>query len=60
MNKLNKIFLSIIIILVIALVIMTGLYFNMRRIAKENLNSYVNVAEEVLRWNLENTEQTEG
>ena len=60
MNKLNKIFLSIIIILVIALVIMTGLYFNMRRIAKENLNSYVNVAEEVLRWNLENTEQPEG
>ncbi len=40
MNKLSKIFLSIIIILVIALIIMTYLYFDMRNTAREFLNSY--------------------
>lgn len=44
MNKLNKIFLGIIIVLVIALGTMTYLYFNMRKQAIENLNAYLNAA----------------
>ena len=46
MNKLNKIFLGIIIALAIALVIMTVLYFNMKSVAKKNLNEYLNKYEE--------------
>ena len=46
MNKLNKIFLGIIIALAIALVIMTVLYFNMKSVAKKNLNEYLNKCEE--------------
>lgn len=50
MNKLSKIFLGIIIILVIALGIMTYLYFNMRTIAKNNLNNLLEECEE--KWEL--------
>lgn len=46
MNKLNKIFLGIIIALAIALVIMTVLYFNMKSVAKKNLNEYLNKCKE--------------
>ena len=44
MNKLNKIFLGIIVILVIVIIAITYLYFNMRETAKKNLNGYVEVA----------------
>ena len=46
MNKLNKIFLGIIIALAIALVIITVLYFNMKSVTKKNLNEYLNKCEE--------------
>lgn len=46
MNKLSKIFLVIILILVIALGIMTYLYFNMRENAKYNLEELLKSAEE--------------
>lgn len=51
MNKLSKIFLIINIILVIALGIMTYLYFDMRTIAKQNLDAYVDAATEILKIN---------
>lgn len=44
MNKANKIFLVIIVVLIIALGGMTYLYFNMRKQAIENLNAYLNAA----------------
>lgn len=50
MNKLSKIFLGIIVILVIVLGIMTYLYFNMRTIAKNNLNNLLAESEE--KWEL--------
>lgn len=46
MNKLNRIFLGIMIVLVIALITMTVLYFNMKSVAKKNLNEYLNKCEE--------------
>lgn len=51
MNRLSKIFLIINIILVIALGIMTYLYFDMRTIAKQNLDAYVDAATEILKIN---------
>lgn len=51
MNKLNKIFLIINIILVIALGIMTYLYFDMRKTAKINLDAYVDAATALLEIN---------
>lgn len=47
MNKLNKVFLVIIIILVIALGIVTSLYFNMRQVAHENLEAYLNAEKQI-------------
>ena len=44
MNKLSRIFLIVVIILSIALGIMTYLYFDMRTIAKRNLDAYVDAA----------------
>lgn len=41
MNKLSKIFLVIIVILVIALGIMTVSYFNMKKTSQENLDLYL-------------------
>ncbi|MBQ2835571.1 MAG: hypothetical protein IJE68_01890 [Clostridia bacterium] len=41
MNKLSKLFLGIIIILVIALGILISSYFNMKKIAQENLDMYL-------------------
>lgn len=55
MNKLSKIFLTIIIVLVIALGIMTYLYFNMRGIAKRNLGYYVDAATALQECVEENT-----
>ncbi len=40
MNRLNKIFLSIIIVLAISLIIMIYLYFNMRNIAYQQISAY--------------------
>ena len=51
MNKLNKIFLVIIMILLIALGIMTYLYFNMRKSAKNNLDMFLNEAEQLSKAN---------
>lgn len=46
MNKLSKIFLVIIIILLVILGIMTASYFNMKKIAVENFNQVLESAEE--------------
>lgn len=45
MNKLNKVFGGIIIVLIIALIIMSILYFDMRDKAKKNLNDFLNQCE---------------
>ncbi len=47
MNKLSKIFLVIIIVLVLALCIMSYLYVNMRRSSKQNLDSLLTKSEEL-------------
>lgn len=51
MKKSSKICLAIIIILLVILVVMTVLYFNMRNIAKENLNEMLETAEENMKLN---------
>ena len=45
MNKSNKVFEVIIIVLIIALIIMSILYFDMRTKAKKNLNDFLNQCE---------------
>ena len=47
MNKLSKIFLVIIIVLVLALCIMSYLYVNMRKSSKQNLDSLLTKSEEL-------------
>ena len=47
MNKLSKIFLVIIIVLVLALCIMSYLYVNMRKSSQQNLDSLLTKAEEL-------------
>ena len=42
MDKLSKILLCIVVILVIALVVMSNLYFQMKKAAKDNLNAFLN------------------
>ena len=42
MDKLSKILLCIVVILVIALVVMSTLYFKMEKAAKDNLNAFLN------------------
>ena len=42
MDKLSKILLCIVVILVIALVVMSTLYFKMKKDAKDNLNAFLN------------------
>lgn len=42
MDKLSKILLCIVVILVIALVVMSTLYFKMKKAAKDNLNAFLN------------------
>lgn len=42
MDKLSKILLCIVVILVIALVVMPTLYFKMKKAAKDNLNAFLN------------------
>lgn len=51
MNKSNRIFLLVIIILLTALVVMTFLYLNMRNTAKENVNQMSEMAEENSKLN---------
>lgn len=51
MNKLSKILIVIIIILMIALGLMAYLYFDMRGIAKEHLEAYVRIAKEIYKLN---------
>ncbi len=51
MNKLNKIFLTIIIILVILLGIMTAMYLNMRKAAKKSLDEVLKISEEKYELN---------
>ena len=51
MNKLNKIFLAIIIILVILLGIMTAMYLNMRKAAKKSLDEVLKLSEEKYELN---------
>lgn len=51
MNKLNKIFLAIIIILVILLGIMTAMYLNMRKAAKRSLDEVLKISEEKYELN---------
>ena len=53
MCKREKIFLTIIVILTIALIIMIALYFNMRKSAQENLNHFLDKSEEVSELNHE-------
>lgn len=45
MNKSNKVFGGIIIVLIIALIIMSILYFDMRAKANKNLNDFLNQCE---------------
>lgn len=59
MNKSNKIFLVIIIILLVVLGIMTVLYLNMRNVAKENLNQFLEVSEEKMKLNAKISELEE-
>ena len=47
MNKLSKIFLVIIIVLVLALCIISYLYVNMRRSSKQNLDSLLTKSQEL-------------
>lgn len=42
MDKLSKILLCIVVILVIALMVMSTLYFKMKKAAKDNLNAFLN------------------
>lgn len=42
MDKLSKILLCIVVILVIALVVISTLYFKMKKAAKDNLNAFLN------------------
>ena len=42
MDKLSKILLCIVVILVIALVVMSTLYFKMKKAAEDNLNAFLN------------------
>lgn len=51
MNKLNKIFLAIIVILVILLGIMTAMYLNMRKAAKKSLDEVLKISEEKYELN---------
>ena len=53
MNKLNKIFLVIIIFLSIALICMTFAYFNMRKVAEDNLNYFLEENRKVFELNKE-------
>ena len=47
MNKLSKIFLIIIIVLVIALTGVTISYFKVRKAAQENLNNYLDALKQI-------------
>lgn len=53
MNKLNKIFLVIIIVLTICLICMTFAYFNMRKVAEDNLNYFLEENKKVFELNKE-------
>ena len=52
MNKLSKIFLGIIIVLVLALSIMVYKYIDVKNAAQENLNEVLKSAEELQKANI--------
>ena len=52
MNKLSKIFLGIIVILVLALCIMTYKYIDIKNVAQDNLNEILKSAEELQKANI--------
>ena len=52
MERRNKISLSIIIVLAILLVVMTYLYFDMREIAKRNLDAYFDSNNTIFELNI--------
>ena len=54
MNKLSKILLLVIVILVIALGIMTSSYFKVKKAAQENLSLYLEAEKEIMQLNEEN------
>lgn len=56
MNKLSKILLAVIIILVIALVITLFAYFDVKKVAKENLNLYLKSEERITNILKDNAE----
>ena len=56
MNKLSKILLAVIIILVIALVITLFAYFDVKKAAKENLNLYLKSEERITNILKDNAE----
>ncbi len=56
MNKLSKILLFIIIILIIALGIMTFSYFKMKTAAQDNLNLYLEANKKIMQLNEEYAE----
>lgn len=49
--KKNTILIGLVIILLVALIIMTTLYFNMKKNAEENMKSVLNTANEVYELN---------
>ena len=56
MNKLSKIFLIIIIVLVIALTGVTISYFKVRKAAHENLNNYLDALKQIQELQFQNIE----
>ena len=52
MDKLSKIFLGIILALTVALIVMTCMYFNLRKIAIEYRDAYADMAQAVLQYNM--------
>lgn len=56
MRKITKILLIIIIILIVALALSINMYFNMKEIAKQNLDGFLNSTEDVWKLNNKMTE----
>ena len=54
MNKLSKILLLVIVILVIALGVMTFSYFKVKKAAQENLSLYLEAEKEIMQLNEKN------
>lgn len=59
MNKSNKIFLAIIMILLVILIVMTVSYLKIRNTAKENFNQVLEISEENMKLNMRISELEE-